>query len=242
MKALTTKADNKPANFGFKAKDIELIKATVAKNATDEELKLFLYRAQILDLDPLKPGQIYFVKYGNSPGTIVIGLDGFRARAAKTKRLAGIKRGIIRDDKGKCIGAWAEVYRNDWTHPAREEVALAEYNTYKAMWAKMPETMIKKVAEVAALRMAFPDELGGMYSDDEMKQADHAKDVTPPLETEEKELDEYLEDESSYTLSKIETLLNEFQDEDLKAKVYSLIEKGKSLDDIYSKLLDKLEK
>ena len=48
---------------------------------------------------------------------------------------------------------------------------MHEYNTGKAMWAKMPETMIKKVAEAAALRMAFPDELGGLYAQEEMDQA-----------------------------------------------------------------------
>lgn len=156
----------------FTPKQIELIKSVVAKGATNDELQLFLYRCKNLGLDPLKPGQIHFIKYGNSPGTIVVGIDGFRSRAASTGKLAGIKRGAIRDEKGKCIGAWAEVYRVDWKEPAREEVSLSEYNTGKSNWAKMPETMIKKVAEAAALRMAFPGELGGVYSQDEMEQAE----------------------------------------------------------------------
>lgn len=157
---------------------LKLITDTVAKGATPDELKLFLYRCQIMELDPLKPGQIHFVKYGNSPGTIVVGIEGFRARAARTGKLSGIKRGVIRDEKGKCVGAWAEIYRTDWTHPAREEVSLHEYNTGKAGWAKMPETMIKKVAEAAALRMAFPDDLGGIYESSEM---DQAKDQPPQI-------------------------------------------------------------
>ena len=166
------------ASDTFTPDQLALIKATVAKNATNDELKLFLYRCKILDLDPLKPGQIHFVKYGNSPGTIVVGIDGFRARAAKTGKHVGTKRGIVRSDKGQCIGAWCEIYRSDWTHPARDEVSLAEYSTGKNNWSKMPETMIKKVAEVAALRIAFPDELSGLYSDDEMEQANHSRTVT----------------------------------------------------------------
>lgn len=150
---------------------IKLIKDVVAKNASDDELKLFLYRCKNLGLDPLKPGQIYFIKYGNSPGTIVVGIEGFRSRAATTGKLTGIKRGILRDESGKCTGAWAEVFRSDWKEPAHEEVSLSEYNTGKNNWAKMPETMIKKVAEAAALRMAFPDELGGVYTNEEMDQA-----------------------------------------------------------------------
>lgn len=151
---------------------LELIKRTVAKNATDDELKLFLYRCKNLELDPLKPGQIYFVKYGNGPGTVVVGLDGFRSQAAKTGKHTGTERGVTRNDKGICIGAWCKVYRVDWTHPATEEVSRDEYDTGKAMWQRMPETMLKKVAECAALRMAFPDQLGGVYGDAEMQQAE----------------------------------------------------------------------
>ena len=154
---------------------MELIKNTVAKGATDNELKLFLYRCKEIGLDPLKPGQIFFIKYGSGPGTIVIGRDGFRARAAAIGLHTGTKVGIIRDEKGHCLGAWCEVYRKDWKEPAREEVSLKEYDTGKGLWARMPETLIKKVAEVAALRMAFPDQLSGLYSQDEMDQATPAK-------------------------------------------------------------------
>ncbi len=162
----------------FTAEQLKLISDTVAKGATPDELKLFLYRCQNLGLDPLKPGQIYFIKYGTSPGTIVVGIEGFRARAGKTGKLSGIKRGAIRDDKGTLVGAYAEVYRTDWKECAREEVPLSEYNTGKGNWAKMPETMIKKVAEAAALRMAFPDDLGGIYESAEMDQANKSRIVS----------------------------------------------------------------
>jgi len=159
----------------FSNEELALITDTVAKGATPKELQLFLYRCNNLGLDPLKSGQIHFVKYGNSPGSIVVGIDGFRAKAAATGKLTGIKRGVLRDDKGVCIGGWAEVYRSDWIHPAREEVELHEYDTGKAMWAKMPSTMIKKVAEAAALRMAFPEQLGGVYESSEMDQAEMSR-------------------------------------------------------------------
>lgn len=158
--------------FGFTESQLDLIKRTVAKNATDDELELFFYRCKILQLNPLMPGQIFFIKYGNSAGSIVIGIDGFRARAHATGKLTGTERGALRDDLGDCIGAWAKVYRTDWVKPAHEEVSLNEYNTGKGNWAKMPETMIKKVAEVAALRIAFPNELGGLYIREEMDQAE----------------------------------------------------------------------
>jgi phage recombination protein Bet len=167
--ALSVQADLTP-------EQMRLVTEVIAKNATPDELKLFLYRCKSLGLDPLKPGQIYFIKYGSGPGTIVVGIEGFRAKANRTGKLSGIKRGALRDEKGVCVGAWAEVYRSDWQHPAREEVPLSEYNTNRGNWQKMPETMIKKVAEAAALRMAFPDDLGGVYTQEEMEQAER----TPP--------------------------------------------------------------
>jgi len=156
----------------YTPEQMKLITDVVARGATKDELELFLYRCKKLGLDPLKPGQIYFIKYGNSPGTIIIGIEGFRARAAKTGKLNGIKRGALRGADGSLIGAFAEVYRSDWKECAREEVSLSEYSTGKNNWAKMPETMIKKVAEAAALRMAFPDDLGGVYTKEEMEQAE----------------------------------------------------------------------
>jgi phage recombination protein Bet len=150
---------------------LKLITDVVAKNASPDELKLFLYRCKSMGLDPMKPGQIHFVKYGNGPGTIVVGIEGFRSKAARTGKMAGIKREVLRDEKGQCVGARCTVWRTDWPQPAIEEVALSEYNTKRGPWLNMPETMIKKVAECATLRMAFPDDLGGVYAPEEMDQA-----------------------------------------------------------------------
>lgn len=154
----------------------DIIKNTVAKDATPDELKLFLYRCRSMGLDPLKPGEVHFVKYGSAPGTMIVGVEGFRKRAARTGQHDGTERGVIRDAKGNCIGAWAQVYRKDKSRAFRDEVSLVEYSTHKNLWQKMPETMIKKVAEVATLRLAFPDELAGIYSSEEM---DQAKDIAP---------------------------------------------------------------
>lgn len=158
----------------YTPEQLKLITDAVAKGASPDELKLFLYRCKNMGLDPLKPGQIHFIKYGNSPGTIVVGIEGFRSIAGRTGKVSGVKRGVTFDEKGNLISAWAEVHRSDWKEPAREEVPLEEYNTGKGPWAKMPQTMLKKVAEAAALRMAFPDDLGGVYTKEEMDQAEES--------------------------------------------------------------------
>lgn len=170
---------------GYTREQVELVKRMVAKGATDDELRLFLYRAKTLGLDPLSQ-QIYFIKRRQrNPvtdeyemvGTIQIGIDGYRSLALKTGKLQGIKRGLLNDGDGKMVGAWAEVFRSDWKEPARAEVSFKEYQPLNprtgeplGLWSRMPSAMIQKVAEASALRMAFADMLGGTYVPEEMEE------------------------------------------------------------------------
>ncbi|MEM3846876.1 MAG: phage recombination protein Bet [Candidatus Parvarchaeota archaeon] len=184
---------------------VELIKRTIAPDATDDELALFLYQANRMKLDPLA-GQIYLLKFRNSDGTsrisIGISIDGMRSKATDTGKLQGIQRGIstdkdgneIRDKDGYPVRAWAEVYREGWTKPAREEVTFKEYarrnkdGSLRQNWKDMPDTMLKKCAEAAALRMAFPIELSGVYIPEEVdapvREIKEAKNNTPTQQIE----------------------------------------------------------
>lgn len=49
-------------------------------------------------------------------------------------------------------------------------VYLSEYTTKKNQWLSKPRTMLAKVAEMHALRMAFPEELSKSYIEDESVQ------------------------------------------------------------------------
>lgn len=154
----------------FTEDQLQLITNTVARGATRDELNLFLYRCKEMQLNPLKPGQIYFIKYG-SQATIVVGIDGFRSNAARTGKHVSTKRGVIRNEKGELIAGTCLVKRRDERNEIQEyyeESPFAEFNNPKnPKWQSMPETMIKKVAEAAALRMAYPDDLGGIYIEEE---------------------------------------------------------------------------
>ncbi len=156
---------------------IQLITRTVAKGATQDELALFLYTANKVGLDPLAK-QIYFMKYHDQI-TIITGIDGFRAIAERANDYAGQDDVVF--DAGK-------VYEKEPETPDKATVtvyrvkngervaftATARWKEYKPappkdfMWKKMPYLMLGKVAEALALRKAFPNDLSGLYIQDEM--------------------------------------------------------------------------
>lgn len=156
------------------AEQIELIKTTIAKDASDDELKLFIYTASRVGLDPLAK-QIHFVKRGGQM-TIQTGIDGYRAIAERTGTLAGIDDAIFDSETALHPNkASVTVYRMvagqrvGFTASAR----WVEYSQPQGfMWKKMPYLMLGKCAESLALRKAFPNDLSGLYTNEEMAQAD----------------------------------------------------------------------
>lgn len=153
---------------------VELIKNQIAKDATTDELKLFLYHAKKTGLDPLAK-QIYFQKR-NSNVVFITSIDGYRLIAARTGEHAGTDDAIF-DNEEEPAKATVTVYRI----VGGQRVAFtasARWSEYcpqppkDFLWKKMPCTMLSKCAESLALRKAFPNELSGMYTDTEMEQAD----------------------------------------------------------------------
>lgn len=161
---------------------IELVKRTIFKDATDDELKLFAHVATRTGLDPFAR-QIYAVKRkDNSTGeyrmTIQTGIDGFRLIASRTNAYAGRDEAdFVYDKDGKNpLKCKVTIYKLvQGVRCAFTATALwSEYypgEKFGFMWKKLPETMLEKCCEAKALRMAFPAELSGVYSTEEMEQA-----------------------------------------------------------------------
>lgn len=162
--------------FEFNAQQVELIKKTVAKNCSNDELALFLYTCKRTGLDPLIK-QIYAVKRGGASNQMSIqtGIDGYRLIAERSGKYAPGKEPSFKEDGGKIISATAYVNKlvaGSW----HEVAATAYYNEYftptNNIWVKMPHAMLAKCAEALALRKAFPAEMAGVYTQEEMAQAE----------------------------------------------------------------------
>lgn len=185
----------------FSDDQIALIKRQIAAGATDDELQLFLHQCKRTGLDPMSK-QIYAIKRGGRM-TIQTAIDGFRLIAERTGKYAGQlgpfwcdgKLYPVVNDQGQQIGedfkwltAWTDtanpsaarvaVLRHDFKEPLW---GVARFTSYAGdnLWRKMPEVMIAKCAEALALRRAFPQELSGLYTNDEMEQADATQHTAP---------------------------------------------------------------
>jgi len=176
MSSLTKQPQDLGSLFGtFTDDQIELIKKTVCKNATDDELKLFLYTCKHAGLDPLLK-QIYAIKRGNAI-TFQTSIDGFRAIAERTGRYSpGEETKYAYSSSNELMSATAYVKKmtpdGTW-HQVSSTAIFDEYaqsynGTLARFWSKFPHVMISKCAEANALRKAFPFELGSLRSSEEM--------------------------------------------------------------------------
>lgn len=155
---------------------------------TDQEVAMFINLCKYQGLNPLIK-DAYLIKYGDQPATIVTSKDAIMKRAMRNPKYAGHQAGVIvlKEDgdldyrtgafllpNEKLIGGWAKTYISGYTVPIETAVSFNEYagrkkdGSLNTMWASKPGVMIRKVALVASLREAFPDELQGMYASEEV--------------------------------------------------------------------------
>ncbi len=150
----------------------ELLKRTLCANATNDEFDLFIYACDRYKLDPLMK-QIYLVKY-NGKVSIITGIDGYRLIAERTsKYMPGRETAYTYDKNGNLFSATSYVKKRASDGSWHECAATAIFSEYKAsgpVWVSKPHVMIAKCSEALALRRAFPADLSGLYTEEEMEQ------------------------------------------------------------------------
>lgn len=163
------------------------------QKASDADLAVFFHQSQRTGLDPFAK-QIYMIERKGKQ-TIQTGIDGFRLIARRT--IDRTKEGFGYRPTLWCgrDGQWRDVWLEQEPPAAAKVVvvrggqefdAIALFDSYagkkydgnlNAMWSTQGAHMIAKCAEALALRKAFPQDLSGLYTSDEMAQADNSQVV-----------------------------------------------------------------
>ncbi len=170
---------------------------SVFKNLHEDEVYAAYRLAKRRNLD-IEAKQIYFIPYEdkNKNRSVIpqTSIDGLRLIAARTGNYGGqinpkltvrLKDGTKQvldheeyDPKEvlELISATIEVINKEFPQPQKATALLKSYaRTYngqlQGLWGPKTDIMLLKCAESLALRKAFPEEVGGIYSNEEMDQA-----------------------------------------------------------------------
>lgn len=201
MSAIVKSEQQTVDSLVFSREQIDIIKNTIAKGCSDAELDVFAQTCKRLRLDPFAR-QIFLVKRWDSQANAMVAapqvsIDGFRLVADRTREYRGQTAPQWCGRDGKWVDVWLSdqppaaarvgVYREGFAEPL---VRVARYDSYvqttkdkqtgemrpNAMWQRMPDVMLSKCCESLALRAAFPNELSGVYTSDEMPSPEHDAD------------------------------------------------------------------
>jgi phage recombination protein Bet len=183
----------------FNAERLELVKRTVCRGATDDELALFIQQCRRTGLDPFAK-QIHAIKRWDSKQqrevmAIQVGIDGLRLISQRTGEADGQEGPFWCGPDGNWVDVWLAseaptaakviVHRKGHAHPYTgialyaSSVQRTKEGKPNTFWERMAAHMLSKVAEALALRKAFPQELSGLYTPEELGEPERPLDVRP---------------------------------------------------------------
>jgi len=171
----------------FTEEQRKMIRDTFANGASDAEFAVLLEVARARRINPLLR-QVHFVSRWDTQKSrfvwaVQVSIDGLRAIAERTGLYAGQDDPeFVEAEDGTLKLCKVRVYRKDWPRPAVGTAYWEEYvqtrkdkatgkQVVTEMWRRMPHVMLAKCAESLALRKAFPEDMSGLYTGEEMAQA-----------------------------------------------------------------------
>ena len=189
----------------FSAEQRAVLAHMGVENAPEADLRVFMHVCQRSGLDPFAR-QIHMIGRNSknqrtdqweTKYTIQTGIDGYRLIGRRAADRARVSISIGQPEWAHEDGTWRPVWSKSWGVPVAARVtierdgkpftAVALFDEYKqtkrdgnltSMWAQRPAGQLAKCCEALAWRMAFPQDLSGIYTDDEMGQADRHDEPT----------------------------------------------------------------
>lgn len=184
MTQLTVVTQSNNLNMWECSEQLTQIKEIYGKDLSLGEFNTLVQIGKATKLNPFLR-EIWAVKYGNNPASIFIGRDGYRKNAQANPDYdyhlvdavyandqfeivdGEVRHRYTLKERGHLVGAYCSIKRRSSSKAIYVYVDLKEYTTGKSQWQQRPATMIKKVAEAQALRMAFQELFAGTYGEEE---------------------------------------------------------------------------
>lgn len=173
---------NKQTQYTYTPEQVNTIRNTVAKGASDDELSMFMHISQTYGLDPFMKEIFYSAKMK----TIMTSRDGYLKIAQRDPNFDGLQSMAVcenddfsidmqtnsinhkfgKGDRGKVIGAWAICYHKQ-RKPVIAYADYSEYNKGNNIWNTYRSAMSCKVAEAFSLKRQFG--ISGLVTVEEME-------------------------------------------------------------------------
>lgn len=236
-----SKINNAEAVFTTNGEEVRLTPNTVRNyltrgnsDVTDQEIVMFINLCKYQKLNPFL-NEAYLVKFKGAPAQIITSKEAFMKRATRSDNYNGMKAGIILERNGevtevegcfslgtdKLLGGWCDVYLKDKEYPVSSKINLEEFSKGQATWKQMPKNMIRKTAIVQALREAFPEDLGALYTEEETQDAPETieQEIEQKANSEELDFDTKKEIPKKKEENVIDADYEEIKEEQIKGQV-----------------------
>ena len=160
----------------FTADQKKILAATLLAEFDKGDQALFVQFCERAGLDPFRKQVYALPRQGKM--SIVTSIDGLRAIAQRSGEYEGQTAPQWMDGSGKWHEVWLSssppvackigVHRKNFREPLYAICTMNEHGGVGGKWKSSAAHMLAKTTEALALRKAFPNETGGVISEDEV--------------------------------------------------------------------------